>query len=198
MTRRSPDLNHMTEKQKMLAGQLYDAADPELTAERQRARSLMHRLNVTDALDDDGRPALLAELLGAVGPGVEIVPPFRCDYGRNIHLGPNVYMNFGCVLLDVCEIRIGEGTMLGPYVQLYAATHTLDAETRRRQLELGKPITIGADCWLGGGSIVLPGATVGDRCVIGAGSVVTRDIPADSVAVGNPARVVRNVPAGPQ
>jgi maltose O-acetyltransferase len=171
----------------MLAGELYDARDPELVAARARARELLGRFN---AQPDR---SLLEELLGSVGPEAVIEPPFHCDYGFNVSVGERFYANVGCVFLDCAPISIGDGVLLGPAVQLYAATHPLDAETRRRGLEYALPISVGDDVWIGGGAIVLPGVTIGDRAVVGAGSVVTRDIAADAIVAGNPARTVRHL-----
>jgi maltose O-acetyltransferase len=182
-----------TEREKMLAGELYDPQDTELVALRSRARDLLWTLNATRESDAVVRRRVLEELFGTAGEGVWLQPPFFCDYGTNIHLSEKVYFNFNCVVLDVCEVRVGARTLFGPAVQIYAATHPLDAELRKTR-ELGKPVTIGSDVWVGGGAIILPGVTIGDRAVIGAGSVVTKDIPAGALAVGNPCRVVREVP----
>jgi maltose O-acetyltransferase len=181
-----------SEKEKMLAGELYAASDPALVQERTRAKQLLHRLNVTEYLLTDAARVILAELLPHTGHNFYIEPPFHCDYGSNIHCGDNVYFNVNCVVLDVAKVTIGSNVMFGPAVQLYAATHPLDAVVRRT-LELGRPITIGDDCWIGGGSVICPAVTIGPGCVIGAGSVVTKDIPAYSLAVGNPARVIKNL-----
>ncbi|VTR95908.1 maltose o-acetyltransferase : Putative maltose O-acetyltransferase OS=Blastopirellula marina DSM 3645 GN=DSM3645_21507 PE=4 SV=1: Mac: Hexapep [Gemmata massiliana] len=181
-----------TEREKMLAGELYDPLDAELARLRVRARDLLADLNATREADEAVRRRVLRELIGSGGDTVWLQPPFYCDYGSNIHLGEKVYFNFNCVLLDVCEIRIGARTLVGPAVQIYAATHPLDAELRKTR-EFGKPVTIGSDVWIGGGAIICPGATIGDRTVIGAGSVVTGHIPAGVIAVGNPCRVVREV-----
>lgn len=183
----------MTEREKMLAGELYRSADPALVAARRRARQLCRQFNDADVEDFDGREAVLRQLLGAVGPGFEIEPPFRCDYGANVRLGRDVYINFGCVMLDCGEITIGDGVMLAPNVQLYCAGHPLNAEERLSGMEFGKPIHIGRRAWVGGGSILLPGVSVGEDSVIGAGSVVTRDVPPGVVAVGNPCRVRRAI-----
>lgn len=180
-----------TEREKMLAGELYDPLDADLVAERLRAREICFQLNRTGPHDAEERDRLTRDLFGAVGPNLWFEPPFFCDYGTNIRLGERVFFNFNCVFLDVAEITIGDRTLLGPAVQLYAATHPVDAETRARGLELGYPIRIGSDCWIGGGTIVCPGVTIGDRTVIGAGSVVTKDIPSGVIAVGNPCRVLR-------
>lgn len=182
----------MTELEKMRAGELYDASDPELVALRARARDLLWEYNATREADTATRRRLLCDLFGSGGESVWLQPPFYCDYGSNIHLGERVYFNFNCVVLDVCEVRVGDRTLFGPAVQIYAATHPLDAELRKTR-ELGKPVTIGSDVWVGGGAIILPGVTIGDRTVIGAGSVVTRNVPAGVLTVGNPARVVRKI-----
>jgi maltose O-acetyltransferase len=171
--------------ERMSAGELYDALDPELVAARARTRKLLGHFNA------EPDRSMLEELLGSVGSDVVIEPPFHCDYGFNISLGDRFYANVGCVFLDCAPISIGNGVLLGPAVQLYAATHPLDAETRRSGLEYALPISIGDDVWIGGGALVLPGVTVGDRAVIGAGSVVTKDVPADTVVVGNPASAAR-------
>ncbi len=173
--------------ERMPAGELYDARDPELVAGRARARELLGRFNA------EPDRSLLEELLRSVGPEAVIEPPFHCDYGFNISVGERFYANVGCVFLDCAPLSIGDGVLLGPAVQLYAATHPVDAETRRRGLEYALPISIGHDAWIGGGAIILPGVTIGDRAVVGAGSVVTRDVPADAIVAGNPARAVRDL-----
>lgn len=182
-----------TEREKMLAGELYLASDPELVELRRRARALTRRYNATREDQPDERVAILRELFGSVGPRVEIEPNFRCDYGFNIHAADGLYMNFDCVILDVCEVRIGRSCFMAPGVHIYTATHPIDAELRTSGPEMGKPVTIGDRVWIGGGSIILPGVTIGDDAVIGAGSVVTRSIPARVVAAGNPCRVIRPV-----
>ena len=179
-----------SEKEKMLAGELYDALDPELVTARERARDLCQALNAAPERDQLTRRRLLQELLGSGGDSVWMQPPFYCDYGSHIHLGERVYFNFNCVVLDVCEVHVGDFTFFGPAVQIYAATHPLNANLRRTQ-EFGKPVTIGSDVWVGGGAIICPGVTIGSRTVIGAGSVVTKDIPADVLAAGNPCRILR-------
>jgi maltose O-acetyltransferase len=181
-----------TEREKMLAGEFYDPFDAELVAARTRARDLCWELNATRDADEALRRRILAELFGTGGDSVWMQPPFFCDYGTNIRLGHRVFFNFNCVVLDVCEVYIGDFTLFGPAVQVYTATHPMNAELRRTR-EFAKPITIGADVWVGGGAVICPGVTIGDRCVIGAGSVVTRDIPAGTFAVGNPCRVVREI-----
>jgi maltose O-acetyltransferase len=184
-----------TEKLKMLSGQLYDALDPELVEARARARDLCQDLNATRERQQEIRRRLLSELLGKGGDSVWMQPPFYCDYGSNIYLGERVYFNFNCVILDVCEVRIGDFTMFGPAVQVYTASHPLRADLRRTQ-EFGKPVSIGSDVWVGGGAIVLPGVTIGSNTVIGAGSVVTKDIPSGVVAAGNPCRIIQEICIG--
>jgi maltose O-acetyltransferase len=177
----------------MVAGQLYDPLDPELVEARRRARDLLKELNDSREEETEKRARVLGELIGAAGEGLWIEPPFHCDYGRNIIVGEKVFFIFDCVVLDVAPVRIGDHVLIGPAVQIYTATHPLSARGRRRGLEAGKPIEIGSDVWLGGGSILLPGVRIGARSVIGAGSVVTRDVPAGVFAAGNPCRVVREL-----
>lgn len=182
-----------TEKEKMLTGELYDPRDEQLSFERRRARLLLKELNGTRDDQAEERARLLRELIPAQGTDTWIEPPFYCDYGSNIVLGDKVFFNFNCVVLDVDMVRIGSRVLFGPSVQLYAATHPLYANERRTGLELGKPIEIGDDVWIGGGSIICPGVKIGDGAVIGAGSVVMRDIPAGVFAAGNPCRVIRRI-----
>ncbi len=181
-----------TEKEKMLAGDFYDALDPELVKERERARDLCRDLNTTREQEQEARRQILIELFGSGGDSVWMQPPFYCDYGSNIYLGKRVYFNFNCVVLDVCEVRIGDFTFFGPAVQIYTGTHPMNAALRRTQ-ELGKPVTIGSDVWVGGGAIICPGITIGSKTVIGAGSVVTKDIPENVIAAGNPCRIIREI-----
>jgi maltose O-acetyltransferase len=179
-----------SERQKMLAGEPYDPGDPQLTAARARARDLCQAFNATRAGEGTRRRELLHALLGSGAEDAVIEPPFFCDYGGHIHLGRNVYFNFHCTVLDVCEVRIGDHALFGPGVQLLTPLHPLDPVARRGR-EYGRPITIGADAWIGGGALVLAGVDVGEGAVIGAGSVVTRDVPARVLAAGNPCRVIR-------
>lgn len=181
-----------SEREKMLAGELYDPLDRDLVNARDRARDLCLDLNATRESHHEERRRILRELLGAGGDDVWLQPPFFCDYGSNILLGKKCFFNFNCVVLDVCLVRVGDHTLFGPAVQIYTATHPLNAELRRSQ-EFGRPVEIGSDVWVGGGAIIRPGVTIGSRCVIGAGSVVTRDIPAGVFAAGNPCRVIREV-----
>src|SRR3954447_18430981 len=182
----------MTEREKMLAGELYDPLDPELVAARVRARDLCQDLNATREADAAERRRILSDLFGVGGESAWMQPPFFCDYGTNIELGERVFFNFNCVVLDVCRVRIGSFTLFGPAVQIYTAMHPMNAELRRRQ-EFAKPIDIGADVWVGGGAVILPDVRIGSETVIGAGSVVTRDIPERVFAAGNPCRVIREI-----
>lgn len=186
----------------MLAGELYEAWDPDLVRRRARARDLTARFNAS-ALDDPSegrirnpdsiRQTLLRELLGGCGERVWVEPPFYCDYGENIELGDNVFLNFGCVMLDCARIRLGGNVLAGPYVQFYAGYHPLNARERIKGPEMAKPITIEQNVWLGGGVILCPGVTIGANTTIGAGSVVTKSVPAGVLAAGNPCRVIRQL-----
>jgi maltose O-acetyltransferase len=177
-----------SEKEKMLAGELYRPNDPEIQADQAAAHAWLERYNATLRHGDSIRHALLAERFAHVGDGAVIRPPFFCDYGFNISLGAHAFLNFNCVILDVCAVAIGDATQIGPAVQIYAADHPRDAGQRRSGLELGRPVAIGANCWIGGGAIILPGVAIGDDAVVGAGAVVTRDVPAGAMVAGNPAR----------
>jgi len=183
-----------TERQKMLAGELYDSFDPELVQARTLAHDLCYALNgITDA-DDAARRPILQQLFAAGGDDVYIQPPFFCDFGSHIRFGTRVYFNCNCVILDVCQVEIGDFCFFGPAVQIYTALHPFD-HAQRRSLEFGKPVTIGDDVWVGGGAIICPGVRIGSRSVIGAGSVVTREIPDGVFAAGNPCRVIRSLDA---
>jgi maltose O-acetyltransferase len=184
-----------TEKEKMLSGEQYLANDPLLLKERTDCKRLLHQLNVIEYVVSDKTKAILAELIPNAPTSLYIEPPFHCDYGYNITCGDNVYFNVNCVVLDVMPVKLGSNVFCAPGVQIYTATHPLDAIQRRSE-ESGQAVTIGDDCWIGGGAIICPGVTIGSRCVIGAGSVVTKDIPDDSLAVGNPARVIRKLGVG--
>lgn len=177
-------------RERMLAGDLYLADDPEIRADYERALRLTHRINATDPTDATTLRALFTELLGEFGDGAEIRPPFRCDYGYQTRFGARSFANFGLVVLDVATVTIGEDVQIGPNVQLLTATHPVEPEPRRDKWESGSPIVIGDNVWLGGGVIVCPGVTVGDNTVVGAGSVITRDLAPNVVAVGSPARVI--------
>ena len=181
-----------TEKEKMLAGELYDPLDAELIQARDRARDLCQDLNGTREKDQEARRRILKELFGKGGESVWMQPPFFCDYGSNILLGERVFFNFNCVVLDVCQVKIGDFTLFGPAVQIYTAMHPMNAELRRK-LEYSKPVEIGSDVWIGGAAIICPGVKIGSKTIIGAGSVVTRDIPDGVFAAGNPCRVIREI-----
>ena len=182
----------MSERQKMLRGELYDPLDAELTSARERARDLCQALNATREAEQEVRRRILSELFGKGGETVIMQPPFYCDYGSNIELGERVFFNFNCVVLDVCPVRIGDFTLFGPAAQILTPMHPYNASLRRKQ-EYGKPVEIGSDVWVGGGALILPGVRVGSRTIIGAGSVVTRDIPDGVLAAGNPCRVIREI-----
>jgi maltose O-acetyltransferase len=181
-----------TEREKMLAGELYDALDPDLVADRYRARDLCQKLNASSDADEDLRRVLCKQIFAKGGDTVWMQPPFYCDYGSNIELGERVFFNFNCVVLDVCRVRIGDYTLFGPAVQIVTPMHPLDAALRRKQ-EYGKPVEIGSDVWVGAGAFILPGVSIGSGTVIGAGSVVTCDVPAGVFAAGNPCRVIREI-----
>ncbi|HXO69641.1 MAG TPA: sugar O-acetyltransferase [Bradyrhizobium sp.] len=177
-----------TEKQKMLAGELYRAGDPEIQADQAAAKSWMVRYNAALGASAADRRALLRELLQEVGDGAVIRPPFHCDFGYNIRLGRDVFLNFNCVILDVVAVTIEAGTQIGPAVQIYTADHPRDPAVRKTGAEFGRPVSIGQNVWIGGGAIILPGLTIGDDAVVGAGAVVTRDVPQGATVLGNPAR----------
>ncbi|MBN8967989.1 MAG: sugar O-acetyltransferase [Rhizobiales bacterium] len=176
-----------TEKQKMIAGGLYLPNDPEIQSDSAATQIWLARYNAMLGADTKSRLAVLRERITA-GDDCNIRPPFFCDYGFNIRLGTGVFMNFNCVVLDVTHVTIGDRTQIGPAVQIYAADHPRDLARRREGFEFARPVMIGADVWIGGGAIILPGVSIGDGAIIGAGSVVTRDVPANATVVGNPAR----------
>jgi maltose O-acetyltransferase len=181
-----------TEKEKMLSGENYFGNDKELVAERNNAKKLLHKLNVTEYIMNGNSRNILQQLLPNSNKRIYIEPPFHCDYGYNIHSGENVYFNVNCVVLDSTKITIGSNVLIGPGVHIYTATHPLNA-TERNSKQFSKPVTIGDDCWIGGNAVICPGVKIGNGCTIGAGSVVTKDIPNNSLAVGNPARVIREL-----
>lgn len=187
----------MTEKQKMLAGQAYRSRDPELLAIYHRAKQLQAEFAATTSVEGDRREQLLRSLFGTLGAGVWIEPPFFCDYGEQIHIGANCFINYNCVFLDSNRIDIGNNVLIGPAVQIYTASHPLSAKERLVNdggyLTLSKPVRVEDNCWLGGGVLLMPGVTIGANSTIGAGSVVTRDIPANRFAAGNPCRVIREI-----
>lgn len=182
-----------SQRERMLAGELYLADDPELTDASLRSGRLQDRFNRTLTDDDAERTEILQELLGHIGQGSHIRPPFYCDYGEHITIGTGVFANFGLVALDVAPITIGDDSQIGPNVQLLTPTHPLEPGPRRSKWEAAEPISIGENVWLGGGAIVLPGVSIGDDSVVGAGAIVTRDVPSGVVVAGNPARVIKSL-----
>ena len=182
-----------TEKEKMLSEELYNASDPELSKERLTARLLMKELNDSREDEENMRERIIKELIPNSGDNLGLQPPFYCDYGTNIIIGSNVYFNFNCIVLDVAQVKIGSRTKMGPNVQIYTATHPINYKERAIGLESGKAITIGEDVWIGGSAIICPGVTIGDRTVVGSGSVVTKNIPSDVFAAGNPCKVIREL-----
>ncbi|WP_373541437.1 sugar O-acetyltransferase [Chamaesiphon sp.] len=183
----------MTEKQKMLAGELYLAADLELKNARIQSTGLAHLYNQTLATAPIQRQEILERWLGNIGSDIEIEPPFYCDYGTNIAVGNKFYANCGCIILDCNLVNIGDNVLFGPYVQVYTAYHPVDPVVRLTGREFAAPVTIGNNVWIGGGAIVCPGVSIGDNTTIGAGSVVVKNIPSNSLAVGNPCQVIRAV-----
>ena len=182
-----------TEKQKMLDGELYNALDKEISDERMTTRLLLKRLNDSAENEIALRAKIIKELLPNAHESLWLQPPFYCDYGYNISAGEKVFFNFNCVVLDVTYVKIGSRTLFGPNVQIYTATHPIDFRERATGLESAKPITIGEDVWVGGSVVICPGISIGDRTVIGAGSVVTKNIPSDVFAAGNPCKVIREL-----
>jgi maltose O-acetyltransferase len=179
------------QKAKMLAGELYLASDPELTAAHLRAQRLLQRFNATPADAKEERRALLTELFTRFGEGTVLKPTLRCDYGFNIAIGKKTFINYDCVFLDCNKITIGDEVQIAPGVHIHTATHPLDPQQRRSGLERALPVAIADGVWLGAGAIICPGITIGENTVIGAGAVVTRDLPPNVLAVGNPCRVIR-------
>lgn len=182
----------MSEKTKRRNGELFDPYAPELVAEELAAQNLLFEYNHSRPVELDRRKEILSRLFGTMGDEVLVMPPFQCDYGYNIHLGRKVFINFNCVILDGGEVRIGNNVMLAPGVLINTPQHPVDAGERRTAREYVRPVIIGDDVWIGAGAVICPGVTIGEGCVIGAGAVVVKDIPAHSVAVGNPAKVVKN------
>jgi maltose O-acetyltransferase len=182
-----------SEREKMLANEPYLAADPELERMLGNAQKLLHAFNSSLSEESEKRYEIIRTLLGSVGQKFEIKPPFRCDYGCHIFAKENLYINYDCIILDCNKVYIGNNVLLAPKVQIYTAYHPLDTEVRRSGLEMAAPITIGDDVWIGGGAIICPGVKIGNNTTIGAGSVVTKDIPANVIAVGNPCRAIRPI-----
>lgn len=183
----------MTEEEKMLAGMLYYAPDPALMEKLSANKERIQRYNALPSTDLAARDALIREILGSTGRELFINQPFYCDYGSNIHVGEHFFANFNFTVLDEAEVRIGDNVFFGPNVGIYTACHSTDPVERNTRQEWAKPVVIGHNCWIGGSVVILAGVTIGDNCTIGAGSVVTRDIPANSVAVGNPCRVIKSI-----
>lgn len=186
-------MGNKTEKEKMLAGELYLASDPQLTKDRENARRMTRLFNQTFETEYEKRTEILKQLFGSTGMSLYIEPTFRCDYGYNIHVGNNFYANFDCVILDVCEVRIGENCFIAPGVHIYTATHPLNHFERISGAEFGKPVTIGNNVWIGGRAVINPGITIDDNVVIASGAVVIKDVPNNVVVGGNPAKVIKNI-----
>ncbi len=185
----------MREYDKMIAGEMYDPTDPELMKMRSDARELLDLINAStkDIFGDDPRAAVCRKLFGGMGKNCILQPPFYCDYGRNIRLGDNVFLNFNCIMLDVAEVTIGSYVMFGPNVQIYTATHPLDSVERNSGREGAKPIVINDYVWVGGSAVICPGITIGERSVIAAGAVVTKDVPPRVLVGGSPARIIKHI-----
>lgn len=187
----------MNEKQKMIKGDMYRASDPELVADRINARKWTRMYNQTIETDSKEREEILKKLFGATGERLYIEPSFICDYGYNIFVGENFYANFDCLILDTCPVVIGDNCMLAPGVHIYTATHPLMPDERNSGLEYGKPVNIGNNVWIGGRSVINPGVTIGDNAVVASGAVVTKDVPANVVVGGNPARIIKRIDEKP-
>ena len=183
----------MTEREKMLAGMLYSPADPELRAMHLRAKKLFGKYNKIDPSNEKKQDKLIKKILGGTGENIRIQPPFYCDYGVNTFVGENFFANYGCIILDVCKVVIGKNCMIAPNVSIFSATHPVRAEERYCGVELGKPVVIGDNCWIGGGAIINPGVTLGNNVVVASGSVVTKSFGDNVVIAGNPAKVIRQL-----
>lgn len=182
-----------SEKEKMIAGEMYNPEDPVLVKERENARRLVRLYNETLETETEKRTQILKELLGSTGENITMEPNIRFDYGYNTHVGENFFANFDCTILDVCEVRIGDNCMMAPGVHIYTATHPLHPEERNSGGEFGKPVTIGDNVWIGGGAIINPGVTIGDNVVFASGAVVTKDVPDNVVVGGNPAKIIKQI-----
>uniref|UniRef100_A0A7S4HVL1 Maltose/galactoside acetyltransferase domain-containing protein n=1 Tax=Vannella robusta TaxID=1487602 RepID=A0A7S4HVL1_9EUKA len=182
-----------SEFSKMIAGELYDASDPQLCEMRLTARRLTREYNNSREDESEKRKEILRDLFGSIGTEITVEPSFRCDYGSNIYVGENFYMNFNCVILDVAPVTMGNNVFIAPNVQIYTATHPITAKERISGLELGKAITIGDNVWLGGNCVICPGVTIGNNAVVGAGAVVVKDVPCNVVVAGNPAKIIKQI-----
>lgn len=182
-----------SEKELMLSGKLYKSLDDELFKDSRKARRLTRLFNNSNEEDLEYRADLLKQLFKSVGENIYIEPSFRCDYGSNISVGDNFFANYDCIILDVCDVNIGNNVFFAPRVCIFTASHPIDADVRNELLEFGKPVTIGNSVWIGGNTVINPGVTIGNNVVIGSGSVVTKDIPDNVIAVGNPCRVLREI-----
>ena len=184
----------MTEREKIHSGDIYQPGDPEIMAEQVRYLDMLKEYNAISHLEQDNRDAMLKRMFAEIGENCYVETPFHANWGgHHVHFGKNIYANFNLTLVDDTHIYVGDYTMFGPNVTIATAGHPIDPDLRRQGLQYNMPVHIGKNCWLGAGVIVMPGVTIGDNTVIGAGSIVTRDIPAGVVAVGNPCRVLREV-----
>jgi maltose O-acetyltransferase len=183
----------MTEKEKMLSGELYTSRNPELQQDNLKCKKLTRLFNQTTEEESERRDKLLRELFGKVGKHIFIEPPLHCDYGCNVFIGDNFFANYDCIILDTCKVKIGNNVFFGPKVCVYAASHPIDAQVRAEILEIGKPVTIGDNVWIGGNAVINPGVVIGNNSIIGSGSVVTKNIPENVIAAGNPCKVLRNI-----
>lgn len=186
-------MKQKTEKEKMIAGEMYSPNDPELRKYFLKARKLTRIFNNTTEEQIEYRSQVLKELFGATGEKIYIEPTFKCDYGFNIYVGENFYANYDCIILDVCEVRIGKNCMLAPRVCIYTATHPIDPIERISGIEYGKPVTIGDNVWIGGSAVITPGVTIGNNVVVAAGAVVVKDVPDNVVVGGNPAKIIKYI-----
>ena len=182
-----------SEKEKMLAGQLYTALDTELGEMNMKAQMLLHAFNISRPVEKIERDKIIRNLFGHIGSNFDVKPPFFCDYGIHILAGDNLFINYDCAIVDCNFVRLGHNVLLGPKVQIYTANHPFLPEERKAGLEMASPVSVGDDVWIGGGAIICPGVSIGSGTTIGAGSVVTRDVPANVLAVGNPCRVIREL-----
>lgn len=186
-------MENKTEREKMLAGELYSPADKTLTALHLKAEKAFQKYNKIPAYKIKKREKAIKKLFGKTGDKIKVETPFYCDYGCNIEVGENFFANYGCIILDVNKVKIGKNCFLAPNVGIYSATHPVRAEERYLGVEYGFPVTIGDNCWIGGGAVICPNVTIGDNVVVGAGSVVVKDVPSNVVVAGNPAKIIRKL-----